>query len=151
MTDVNERVIAEFRARAGVVLEAMGGHFRGIQLLLLHTTGRRSGRHYVTPLVYIEDGKTYVVAGSNAGADQEPAWVSNAAAMQEAIIEVGERTLTAKPTVLRNEPERDRLHAAMVAYSPDIRDYQTRTDRLFPLIRFSFGTKLAYGPLSTTC
>lgn len=134
MTDVNEHVIAEFRASAGLVLEAMGGHFNGVQLLLLHTTGRLSGRHHVTPLVYIEDGERFVVAGSNAGADREPAWVANVFAMPEVVIEVGERTLTAKPTVLRDGPERNRLHAAMVAYSPDIREYQTRTDRMFPLI-----------------
>ncbi|OBI49941.1 hypothetical protein A5707_15805 [Mycobacterium kyorinense] len=134
MSVINEQVIAEFRASTGVVLEAMGGHFNGIQLLLLHTTGRRSGRQYVTPLVYIEDGERYVVAGSNAGADQEPAWVANIAAMPEVIIEVGERTLTAKPTILRDGLERDRLLAAMLAYSPDIREYQTKTERMFPLI-----------------
>jgi deazaflavin-dependent oxidoreductase (nitroreductase family) len=117
-----------------VVVEAMGGHFKDIRLLLLHSVGRRSGRHYVTPLVYIEDGDKYIVAGSNAGADQEPAWVANVAAMPEVMIEVGKRALTAKPRVLRDGAERDRLHAAMVAYSPDILEYQPLTTRRFPLI-----------------
>jgi deazaflavin-dependent oxidoreductase (nitroreductase family) len=134
MTNVNEQVVAEFRARAGVVVEAMGGHFKDIRLLLLHTTGRRSCRHYITPLVYIEDADRYIVAGSNAGADQEPAWVANVAAMPEVVIEVGKHALTTKPTILREGPERDRLHAAMVAYSPDIREYETLTTRKFPLI-----------------
>lgn len=134
MINVNDQVVAEFRARAGVVVEAMGGHFKDIQLLLLHTTGRRSGRRYVTPLVYIEDGDRYIVAGSNAGADQEPSWVANVAAMPEVSIEVGKQTLTVRPAVVREGAEWDQLHAAMVAYSPDIREYTTLTTRRFPLI-----------------
>jgi hypothetical protein len=54
--------------------------------------------------------------------------------MPEVVIEVGERTLTAKPTILREGPERDRLRAAAVAYWPDILEYQTHTTRNFPFI-----------------
>jgi hypothetical protein len=54
--------------------------------------------------------------------------------MAEVVIEVGERTLTAKPTILRENPEWDRLHAAAVAYWPDILEYQTHTTRTFPFI-----------------
>ena len=134
MTELDDQVVAEFRANAGVVLDAMGGHFSNIHLLLLHNTGRRSGRLYVTPLLYVEDGDGYVLIGSNGGAEKEPAWVANVAAMPEVVIEVGERTLTATPTILRKGPEWDRLHAAAVAYWPDILEYQTHTNRTFPLI-----------------
>ncbi|MGH3541531.1 MAG: nitroreductase/quinone reductase family protein [Mycobacterium sp.] len=54
--------------------------------------------------------------------------------MPAVVIEVGEQTRTAKPTILREGPERDRLHAAMVAYSSDILEYQTWTARRFPVI-----------------
>ena len=101
MTELDDQVITEFRANAGVVLDAMGGHFKNVHLLLLHHTGRRSGQLYVTPLLYVEDGDRYVLIGSNGGAEREPAWVANVAAMPEVAIHVGEQTLTAKPTILR--------------------------------------------------
>ncbi len=134
MTELNDQVVAEFRANAGAVVDAMGGHFSNIHLLLLHNTGRRSGRQYVTPLLYVEDGDRCVLIGSNGGADKEPAWVANVAAMPEVVIEVGEQMLTATPTIVRNGPEWDRLHAAAAAYWPDILEYQTHTSRTFPLI-----------------
>jgi deazaflavin-dependent oxidoreductase (nitroreductase family) len=134
MTELNDQVVAEFRVNAGVVVDALGGHFKSIHLLLLHHAGRRSGRPYVTPLLYVEDGDRYILIGSNGGADKEPAWVTNVAAMVEVLIEVGEQTLTVKPTVLRKGAEWNRLHAAVVAYWPDILEYQTHTTRTFPLI-----------------
>jgi deazaflavin-dependent oxidoreductase (nitroreductase family) len=134
MTELNDQVVAEFRANGGVVLDAMDGHFSNIHLLLLHHTGRRSGRRYVTPLLYVEDGDRYILIGSNGGAEKEPAWVVNVAAMPEVVIEVGEQTLTATPTIVRSGPQWNRLRAAAVAYWPDILEYQTHTTRTFPLI-----------------
>lgn len=134
MTQLNDEVIAEFRANTGVVVNAMGGYFKDAHLMLLHTTGKRSGRPYVTPVLYVEDGHRYILIGSNAGADKEPAWVANLAATAEVVIELGEQTLTAKPTILREGEEWDRLYMAVVAYWPDIREYQTRTNRTFPVI-----------------
>jgi deazaflavin-dependent oxidoreductase (nitroreductase family) len=134
MTELNDQVVTEFRANAGVVSDAMGGHFKDIHLLLLHHTGRRSGRRYVTPLLYVEDGDRYVLVGSNGGAEKEPAWVANAVAMAQVVVEVGGQTQTAQPTILREGPAWDRLHAAAVAYWPDVLEYQTHTTRAFPLI-----------------
>jgi deazaflavin-dependent oxidoreductase (nitroreductase family) len=111
----NDQVIAEFRANAGVV----GGHFEGKHLLLLHSAGRRTGRQRVIPLVYTAVGASYIVAGSNGGAEKEPQWVANVEAMPEVIIEIGEETLTAKPSVIREEAERERPYAALVEYWPD--------------------------------
>jgi len=108
MTELDDQVVAEFRTNAGVVLDAMGGHFSNIHLLLLHHTGRRSGKLYVTPLLYVEDGGRYVLIGSNGGAEKEPAWVANVAAMPEVVIEVGEQMLTATPTIVRSRPQWDR-------------------------------------------
>jgi deazaflavin-dependent oxidoreductase (nitroreductase family) len=134
MTELNDQVVTEFRANAGVVSDAMGGHFKDIHLLLLHHTGKRSGRQYVTPLLYVEDGDRYVLVGSNGGAEKEPAWVANIAAMAQVVVEVGGQTQTTKPTILRQGPAWDRLHATAVAYWPDILEYQTHTTRTFPLI-----------------
>jgi deazaflavin-dependent oxidoreductase (nitroreductase family) len=134
MTELDDQVIAEFRANAGVVTDAMDGHFKDIHLLLLHHTGRSSGARYVTPLLYVEDGDRYILVGSNGGNVKEPAWVANVAAVTDVLIEVGERSLRAKPTLVREGPERDRLFAAAVSYWPAILQYQAHTTRPFPLI-----------------
>lgn len=138
MTDqtraLNDQVISEFRDNAGVVANAMNGHFANIHLLLLHHRGRRSGREYVTPLLYVDDHDRYVLIGSNGGAEKEPAWVANVAAQPEVQIEIGGQTITAKPTVVREGPEWDRLHAATVDYWPDVLEYLTHTTRAFPMI-----------------
>ena len=135
MSDDNDQVITEFRANAGDVQEAMGGHFKNVELLLLHDVGRKSGREFVHPLLYLAHEDSYLLVGSAGGAPDEPAWVGNLAAMQEVTIEVGGRTLTATPTVLREGPERERLYAALVDYWPDLCEYETRTARTFPVVR----------------
>jgi deazaflavin-dependent oxidoreductase (nitroreductase family) len=131
MNDFNTPIVEEFRANKGVV----GGHFEGKELLILHTIGRRTGQERLNPLVFTTDGDSMLVAGSFGGAEQEPAWVRNVEAMSEITVEVGERTITAKPSVLREGPERDRLYAKLVAYWPDFTQYETKTTRAFPVIR----------------
>jgi len=136
MSEINDQVIAEFRANGGVVRNALGGFFKDIHLLLLHHVGRCSGQEYVTPLLYVDDGSSLVLVGSNGGAEQEPLWFANVKAMLEVTIEVGERTLKATPTVLREGPERDRLYALAVDYWPDMLQYETKAAfRQFPVIR----------------
>ncbi|MED7826597.1 nitroreductase/quinone reductase family protein [Streptomyces chiangmaiensis] len=129
---VNERIIKEFRGRNGVV----GGHFEGAQLLLLHTVGRRTGGERVNPLVYAVDGDGYLVCGSARGAEKDPAWVGNVAAMPEVIIEVGDRILRATPTVVTHaSPEWERLYGIWSAYWTESEYYETRTSRKFPIVR----------------
>jgi deazaflavin-dependent oxidoreductase (nitroreductase family) len=137
MSELNDQVIAEFRANGGVVRDALGGFFKDIHLLLLHHVGRRSGQEHVTPLLYVDDGRRLVLVGSNGAVpDKEPLWFANVEAMAEVTIEVGERTLKAKPTVLREGPERDRLYALAVDYWPDLLQYETKAAfRQFPVIR----------------
>ena len=134
MNELNAKVVAEFRANAGRVVNAMGGHFKDMHLLLLHTVGRHSGNKYVTPLLYVEDGDAYVLVGSNGGAAKEPEWVANVVAMSEVVVEVGDKKMTTKPTVLRHGPEWDRLHSALAEYWPELLSYQMLTTRPFPLI-----------------
>jgi deazaflavin-dependent oxidoreductase (nitroreductase family) len=131
MNDFNASTIEEFRANKGVV----GGHFEGKELLILHTIGWKSGQERLRPLIYTKDGESFVVVGSAGGAEQEPVWVRNVEEMSEITVEVGERTITAKPSVLREGAERDRLYAQMVAYWPDFTEYETHTSRSFPVIR----------------
>jgi deazaflavin-dependent oxidoreductase (nitroreductase family) len=136
MSELNDQVMVEFRANSGVVRDALGGFFKDIHLLLLHHVGRRSGQEYVTPLLYVDDGRSMVLIGSNGGAAQEPLWCTNVEAMAAVTIEVGARTLQATPTVLRAGPERDRLYALVVDYWPDMRQYETTAaGRQFPVIR----------------
>ena len=78
----------------------VGGHFEGKHLLLLHTIGRRTGQERVIPLGYTTVGDSYVVAGSQGGAEKGPLWVANVEAMPEITIELGTGTLTAKPAVV---------------------------------------------------
>jgi deazaflavin-dependent oxidoreductase (nitroreductase family) len=134
VNDRNNAVISEFRANRGVVTEAMGGHFKDTTVALVHHTGRRTGKEYVQPLLAMSDGDNYVLVGSNGGHGQEPLWVGNLEAMPETTIEVGERTIKVKPTVLRDGAERDRLYAEFTKFWPDLTKYEQGTDRPFPVI-----------------
>jgi deazaflavin-dependent oxidoreductase (nitroreductase family) len=134
MSELNDAVIAEFRANQGVVIEAMGGHFKNTTVALVHHVGRRTGKEYVQPVLCLVDGSGYVLAGSNGGAADEPKWVANLEAMTETTIELGERTIKVKPMVLRNGAERDRLYAAFAVFWPDVVDYEKNTDRKFPVV-----------------
>lgn len=132
MSDFNTRIIDEFRANDGKV----GGPFEGGDLLLLHTSGARSGAERVNPLAYARDGETYLVAGSAAGADRDPAWVHNLEAHPEVSAEVGTGTLALTASVVRG-PQRRRLYDAMIAVMPGFADYETTTTREIPVIVLS--------------
>ena len=134
---LNDEVIAEFRANGGVVRQALGGHFKDIHLLLLHHVGRRTGKQYVTPLLYATDGDGLVLVGSNGGlGPQEPTWIQNLEAAQEVRAEVGDRTLAFRPTVFREGTTTwDRLYQTLVNYWPDLLSYETRSSYTFPVVR----------------
>lgn len=133
MNDWNTSIIEQFRANKGVV----GGPFEGKHLLIVHAVGRKSGKESLVPLLYAQDGDAYLLCGSLGGAPNDPVWVANLEAMSEATVELpGDRTITAKPTVLRDGPERDRLYELLVKEWPAYRDdYEKKTDRVFPVVR----------------
>src|SRR5258705_781638 len=133
MASMNDQIIETFRANAGVV----GGHFEGNRLVVLHYVGRRSGQERVTPLVAAGDGDSYLVSGSADGADEAPLWVANVeAGSGETTIEVGDRTVRVKTTVVRStSPQWQRLYGAWKAYWPVAAQYETRTSRRFPIVR----------------
>ncbi|MFF0773992.1 nitroreductase family deazaflavin-dependent oxidoreductase [Nonomuraea wenchangensis] len=127
--DFNQQIIHEFRANEGRV----GGMFEGSPLLLLTTTGARSGRQVTTPVMYLPDGERYVIIASNAGADNHPAWYHNLRAHPVATVEVGTDTFQAKAVPVEGE-ERDQLYARMVAVAPGFADYERKTSRRIPVL-----------------
>ncbi|QYG91907.1 nitroreductase family deazaflavin-dependent oxidoreductase [Iamia sp. SCSIO 61187] len=127
--DFNQRIIEEFRANDGVV----GGPFEGAPLLLLHSTGARSGAERVTPVVYRADGDRWVIFASKAGAPDNPDWFHNLRAHPEASIEVGTETVPVTATVAEGE-EHDRLWEAQKQDMPGFADYEAKTTRRIPVV-----------------
>jgi deazaflavin-dependent oxidoreductase (nitroreductase family) len=124
-----ERVVAEFRARGGKV----GGYHAGMQLLLLTTTGARTGQRRAVPLTYLPDGDRYVVTAGNAGSDRHPAWYHNLAANPDVTVEAGTATFKAV-AVIADEAEGAALYERFAAAYPQLADYQDRTTRRIPII-----------------
>jgi deazaflavin-dependent oxidoreductase (nitroreductase family) len=129
VNEYNRHVIEEFRANAGSV----GGPYEGAPLLLLTTTGARSGRAHTTPLMYLVDAGRLVVFGSKGGAPSNPDWYWNLRANPHATVEVGEETLPVRATVAHGD-ERRRLWDAQTAVRPQFLDYAARTAREIPVV-----------------
>jgi deazaflavin-dependent oxidoreductase (nitroreductase family) len=129
MSDFNRKIIEEFRANAGKV----GGPFEGAPMLLLHTTGARSGAERVSPVVYQRDGDAWVVFGSKGGADTNPDWIHNLRATREASIEVGTETVPVTARMAEGE-ERERLWTRQKELMPGFADYEQRTTRQIPVV-----------------
>ena len=124
----NQNVIDEFRANDGKV----GGPFAGAPLLLLTTTGAKSGQQRVNPLAHLTiDGKLIIV-GSFAGADINPAWVHNLRANPHAHVETGTESYDALARELPPD-EREALYPQIVAVAPGFGEYQHKTSRVIPL------------------
>jgi deazaflavin-dependent oxidoreductase (nitroreductase family) len=127
--DFNRQVIEEFRANEGRV----GGMFEGSPLLLLTTTGAKSGKPVTSPVMYLADGERYVIIASNGGADHHPAWYHNLRATPEATVEVGTAKFQVKVLVTEGD-ERDRLYARMVEQAPGFAEYRAKTSRVIPVL-----------------
>jgi len=127
--DWNSGIIAEFRANGGKV----GGRWAGRTLLLLHTTGAKSGQRRVNPLAYTRDGDRLVVIASKGGAPTNPDWYYNLLANPLVTVEVGTEQFQARATVAA-EPERTRLYDQMVKVMPGFAEYQRKTTRRIPVI-----------------
>jgi deazaflavin-dependent oxidoreductase (nitroreductase family) len=128
-SDFNARIIAEFRANAGVV----GPPFAGMELLLLHHRGARSGTARINPLAVQRDGGRYVIFASKAGAPENPAWYYNLLAHPRTTIELGTDTIEVLASEAKGE-ERDRLFARQTELAPAFADYANKTERVIPVI-----------------
>ena len=128
MKAFNANIVDEFRANGGKV----GGPFEGGTLLLLTTTGAKSGQPRLAPLAYLTIDDKMIIIGSKAGADTNPDWVHNLRANPRAHIEVG----TTDYDVVAHEltsAERDELYPKVVAAAPVFGEYQAKTSRVIPL------------------
>jgi deazaflavin-dependent oxidoreductase (nitroreductase family) len=129
MSDYNTQIIEEFRANAG----RLGGHWEGRDLLLLTTTGRKSGKAHTTPMVFVREGDRLFVFASKAGAPNHPDWYFNLVADPHVSVEVGAEQYDAVATTLERE-ERDRVFAEQAARVPAFQEYQDKTERVIPVV-----------------
>lgn len=132
MANWNDSIIREFHAKGGKGVGPFGD-----RLLLLTTTGARTGDERIAPLMYHRDGERLIVIASKAGASENPGWYHNLKANPVAKVEVGTTAGTEKLEVRAVEAEgeeRSRIWADRVAIAPGFRDYQRRTSRRIPVM-----------------
>ena len=127
--DFNAGIIREFRENAGKV----GGPFEGMSMLLLHSTGAKSGEERVNPVVYKEAGDSYVIFASMAGGPKNPAWYHNLVANPQISIEVGTETVDLAARVTEGE-ERAGIWEPWKTAVPMFAEYEQKTDREIPVI-----------------
>ncbi len=128
--DFNRQVIEALRASGGVLRE---GPFADAPLLVLHTRGRRSGRPYENPMMYLDlDGRVFVFA-SRAGHPEHPDWYRNLVADPAVTVERGGETYPARAVVL-DEPERARVYGLQSEAFPQFAEYQRQTSRVIPVV-----------------
>ena len=127
----NRSIVEEFRANDGNVSDLPGG-----EVLLLHTTGARSGKPRLTPLAYLAVDGRMLIVGSSLGAHKDPAWAHNLRANPRAHVEVG---TDAHDVVAHEVPreERDELFARVTELAPVLAEYQAKTDRVIPLFELT--------------
>ena len=140
--DWNAKTIAEFRANEGRV----GGNFEGAPMVVVHHRGRKSGREYVTPMMYLPDdadsGTIYVFA-TKAGAPSNPDWYYNLTASGAGTVERSTETYPVTVRELKGD-ERDRIYDEQARRYPGFADYAQRTAgiRTIPVL----GLKRSSGP-----
>ena len=125
----NASVIDEFRANGGKV----GGDYEGVPLVLLHSTGARTGAERVSPVMYLADGDRYAVFASNAGRDRNPGWYHNVVAHPDVTIEVGTESVAVHAEVTE-ESERRRLYDLQAERFPVLAAFERSTDRRIPVV-----------------
>ncbi|MFD8981415.1 nitroreductase/quinone reductase family protein [Streptomyces sp. NPDC059564] len=128
-TSFNQSVIDEFRANAGRV----GGPFEGSDLLLLTTTGARSGARRTTPLGYVRHRGALLIVASHLGSPHHPDWYHNLLAHPQVDVELGADTFAAL-AVPAEGARREELLARILDAAPGYGDYQARTSRLLPVV-----------------
>ncbi|MFZ0545643.1 MAG: nitroreductase/quinone reductase family protein [Candidatus Promineifilaceae bacterium] len=132
MSEWNNKIIEEFRANEGKV----NSHFANTTLLLLHTTGAKSGKERINPLATIEDNGRFIVIASKGGAPTNPDWYYNLVANPEVEVEYGTETFKAEATVAE-EPERSQLYRKMAVVNSGFAEYEKKTERVIPVIVLS--------------
>jgi deazaflavin-dependent oxidoreductase (nitroreductase family) len=129
MSDWNTRVIEEFRANAGKV----GGNFEGAPMLILHTTGAKTGRERVNPLVYQAVGDDLAIFASKGGAPDNPDWFHNIVAHPDVTVEIGADTVPMRARVAGSD-EREPIWSRQKRLMPGFADYEANTSRQIPVV-----------------
>jgi deazaflavin-dependent oxidoreductase (nitroreductase family) len=129
MSDFNAKIIEEYRSTGG----KLSGGLAGAPILLLTTTGAKSGKQRVNPLAYLPDGDRVLVFASKAGAPTNPDWYHNVLAHPDVTIEIDGETRPVRAVVI-DGAERDALFARQKAAMPGFADYEAKTDRVIPVI-----------------
>ncbi|MFN2540142.1 MAG: nitroreductase/quinone reductase family protein [Mycobacteriales bacterium] len=132
MSDWNAQIIEEFRSNEGRV----GGPFAGAPLLLLHHVGRKSGKEYVSPMMYqAGPGDTVYVFASKGGAPEHPKWYLNAVAARKARVDIGTQTFEVSVEEVTGD-ERDTVYRRQAAAYPGFAEYEEKTAgvRVIPVL-----------------
>ena len=129
MSDWNTSIIEEFRANAGKV----GGNFEGAPMVILHTTGARTGEERVHPLVYQPVGDDIAIFASKGGAPDNPDWFHNLRAHPDVSVEIGTETLPMRARITDGD-ERDRIWSRQKELMPGFAEYEAKTSRTIPVI-----------------
>ena len=129
MSDWNTAIIDEFRASGGKV----GGNCEGAPLLLLHTTGAKTGQERVNPMMYRQVGGNYAVFASKGGAPTNPDWYHNLLAHPKVTAEIGTGTVELIARVAEGD-ERERIWTAQKAAYSGFADYERKTTRQIPVV-----------------
>jgi len=127
----NDELVAQFRRNRGVIT---AGPFTGRDVLVLTTTGAKTGLPRSNPLVYMRDGERYLIIASKGGAPTHPAWYHNLRRHPEVTVEVGPETFRAKATAFTSGPERRRLYDIASSINHGFKDYEQKTAREIPAI-----------------
>ncbi len=130
MSDFNQALIEDLRANGG---KATSGPFVGRPMLILTTTGAKTGKPRTTPLVYTRHGDGYVIVASKGGADTHPAWYRNLLTNPVTTVEVDGQTFRAHARVTE-EAERRQLYERHAEVHPSFHDYLKKTNRVIPVI-----------------
>ena len=129
MSDFNTPIIDEFRAKGG----RLGGNFEGAPMLLLHSTGAKSGKERVNPMMYQVVGDDYAVFASKAGAPTNPDWYHNLVAHPDATVEIGTEMKPVRARVAAGA-ERTRIWEIQKERYPGFAEYERKTDREIPVV-----------------
>lgn len=111
----------------------LGSHVGKMGMVVLHTTGRKSGKRRSHTLQYMPDGADFVIVASNNGQDHHPGWYHNILSNPHVHLQIGRRHLTARATVAGPE-EYTRLWPQLIAQNPPWETYARRTTRKIPVV-----------------
>ncbi|HEY6542338.1 MAG TPA: nitroreductase family deazaflavin-dependent oxidoreductase [Ktedonobacteraceae bacterium] len=137
--DYNQRLIEEFRADRS----NNGDAFKGRPLLLLTTTGAKSGQRRTTPMMYVRDGERLLVIASNAGAPKHPGWYYNLVAHPQVTVEVGRETFEAT-SIVTEGAERQQLWDKIVEQYSFFADHQAKVTRSIPVVALERRDNLSF-------